>query len=76
MSHSLYVPQIGEIVRDTAKDLPGKVMGHVGPRYQLRALQGGKEWETHPEDIQGVSQMELLSLRPFEAAHRSCARPQ
>ncbi|MEU3147879.1 hypothetical protein [Streptomyces sp. NPDC006999] len=37
---------LGSVVWDTAKDLPGVVMGHHGgDRVQLRPMAGGKEWE-------------------------------
>ncbi|MFF4245190.1 hypothetical protein ACFYY2_12035 [Streptomyces sp. NPDC001822] len=70
-SHRLYVPRIGDIVKDSAKKAPaGTVMGHEGPYYQLRPLGGGKEWDARPEDIEPVPQIELLSLRAAEATRR------
>jgi hypothetical protein len=38
--------ELGSLVWDIAKDLPGVVMGHHGgDRVQLRAVNGGKEWD-------------------------------
>lgn len=31
-------------------------MGRVGPRYQLRPINGGREWETTPGDIEALDE--------------------
>ncbi|KJY42177.1 hypothetical protein VR41_08920 [Streptomyces sp. NRRL B-1568] len=49
-------PLIGKVVRDTARDRLGQVMGRVGPRYQLRPVKGGREWEAKPSDIEPLDE--------------------
>ncbi|WP_149181565.1 hypothetical protein [Streptomyces sp. TRM49041] len=51
----------GETARDSATGRVGRVMGHVGPRYQLRPLNGGKEWEAEPDDMRPAMQSDALS---------------
>lgn len=61
---SPYTPAPREPVRDAAaKGRVGIYMGNVGPRYQLRPLGGGVEWEAEPGSVEPLSQTELLSLR-------------
>ncbi|GHE98082.1 hypothetical protein GCM10018785_72960 [Streptomyces longispororuber] len=40
-----YEPHVGDVVTDTRTGREGRVMGHEGPRWQLRPLGGGCEWE-------------------------------
>lgn len=40
-----YEPHVGDVVTDTRTGREGRVMGHEGPRWQLRPLTGGREWE-------------------------------
>ncbi|MGM9381150.1 hypothetical protein [Streptomyces antibioticus] len=50
--------ELGEVVWDKGKSLPGVVMGHLGgDRVQLRAVNGGREWDAR-------------SLRPLTARER------
>lgn len=72
---TFYVPQVGDIVRDTAKQLPGEVKGNLGGYYQLRPITGGTEWDVLPQDIKELPQMEILSLKAAAANHRSILRP-
>ncbi|MDI3423719.1 hypothetical protein [Streptomyces luteolus] len=44
-------PAVGDTVWDAARDRVGQVMGHVGPRVQLRPLCGGVEWEAALNDL-------------------------
>ncbi len=46
---------IGKVVHDRAKARLGKVMDKVGPRYQLRPLDGGQEWEANGDDLEIVT---------------------
>ncbi|ATI18991.1 hypothetical protein KGG85_gp51 [Streptomyces phage Tefunt] len=49
---------LGDVVWDVDRDLPGVVMGHHGgDRAQLRAVSGGREWDAR-------------SLRPLTARER------
>lgn len=43
--------RVGAWVVDEASGELGRVMGHEGPRYQLRPPRGGKEWEAAPGRI-------------------------
>ncbi|WP_327325603.1 hypothetical protein OG735_26345 [Streptomyces sp. NBC_01210] len=54
-------PVIGETVRDTQRNRVGVVMDHVGPRYQLRAVKGGKEWEAEEANLSPAMQSDALS---------------
>lgn len=42
-------------------------MGHVGPRYQLRPLNGGREWEADPAEMAPARQSDALTERVAEA---------
>ncbi|QFG12463.1 hypothetical protein SEA_ALVY_54 [Streptomyces phage Alvy] len=52
---------LGDVVWDTGKDVPGVVMGHLGgDRVQLRAVSGGKEWDAR--SLRRLTARERLSL--------------
>ncbi|WP_405544220.1 hypothetical protein OG590_17360 [Streptomyces goshikiensis] len=53
--------EAGETVLDVSTGRVGRVMGHVGPRYQLRPLRGGREWEADPESLESAYQSDALS---------------
>lgn len=59
--------ELGEVVHDTRTGRVGRVMGHVGPRYQLRPLNGGREWEADPEEMSPARQSDALTDRVAEA---------
>lgn len=42
-----YTPQIDDLVYDEATRKAGRVMGHVGPHWQLRPPGGGREWDAN-----------------------------
>jgi hypothetical protein len=46
-------------------------MGHEGPRYQLRPLNGGKEWEVDPSALLPAQQSDALSPDVADANRRS-----
>ncbi len=46
---------IGRVVIDTTCKRVGRVMGKEGPKYQLRPLRGGREWEASQRDIEVLS---------------------
>ncbi|MBZ6475624.1 hypothetical protein [Streptomyces griseocarneus] len=52
------VPETGALVIDARLDKVGQVMGHEGPRLQLRPPRGGREWEAAPEDVRPVTHAE------------------
>ncbi|MFD4553042.1 hypothetical protein ACFWP5_01755 [Streptomyces sp. NPDC058469] len=64
-------PQVGDIVKDTATNRVGKVMGFMGPYVQLRPLGGGTEWDARPERLVPTSPAEALSAGVAEANSRS-----
>lgn len=53
----------GKAVKDTSTGRVGRVMGHEGPRYQLRPLNGGREWEAEPAALVLATPSEVLSAR-------------
>ncbi|MFG2140289.1 hypothetical protein [Streptomyces sp. NPDC048650] len=61
----------GETAKDTRTGRVGRVMGHVGPRYQLRPLNGGKEWEADPDHLSPAAQSDALSAAVGEANART-----
>ncbi|WP_191971862.1 hypothetical protein [Streptomyces luteolifulvus] len=56
-----YTPQIGDLVWDEGARTVGRVMDRVGTYWQLKPLDGGREW-----DARGP-------LRPATAAQRLAA---
>jgi len=64
-------PTIGKVVRDAARDLVGRVMGHEGPYIQLRPLAGGREWDAEPGHLRSLTPDELLSALLAEVNARS-----
>ncbi|WP_432248203.1 hypothetical protein ACRAR1_10785 [Streptomyces sanyensis] len=52
---------VGETALDVSTGLVGRVMGSVGPRYQLRPLNGGREWEADQESLEAACQSDALS---------------
>ncbi|MEU5427451.1 hypothetical protein AB0H73_17875 [Streptomyces olivoreticuli] len=65
-------PEIGTFVIDTRTDSVGQVMGHEGPRLQLRPPHGGREWEAEPDSTRPATDSELLSakVKAANAANR------
>ncbi|MFD7259604.1 hypothetical protein [Streptomyces sp. NPDC059874] len=53
--------EAGETALDASTGRVGRVVGHVGPRYQLRPLNGGREWEADPESLEPAHQSDALS---------------
>ncbi|MFI9200365.1 hypothetical protein [Streptomyces sp. NPDC053048] len=51
--------ELGAFVVDARRDKVGQVMGHEGPRLQLRPPRGGLEWEAAPEDVRPVTLVEM-----------------
>ncbi|MFF7143144.1 hypothetical protein [Streptomyces nodosus] len=68
-------PPPGTVVRDTARDRVGIVMGHEGPHLQLRPLSGGREWDAEPGQVRPLTPAELLHARLAEVNERSRFRP-
>ncbi|MET7715846.1 hypothetical protein [Streptomyces sp. NPDC005407] len=64
-------PEAGDVVRDAATKQVGRVMGHEGPCFQLRPLNGGKEWDARREHLTPALQSDALSTAVAEANDRS-----
>nr|WP_229353800.1 hypothetical protein [Streptomyces sp. UNOB3_S3] len=47
----------------THRDRIGQVMGHEGPRLQLRPPAGGCEWEAEPHTVRTAIDDERLSAK-------------
>lgn len=61
----------GEMARDGRTGRVGRVMGHVGPHYQLRPLNGGKEWEADAEHMRPATQSDAFSNAVAQANRHS-----
>lgn len=69
-------PQTGSFVIDIRWGKVGEVMGHEGPRLQLRPPLGGREWEAAPAVVRPASDAEVLSATAREGrSPRPAARP-
>ncbi|MFE7464898.1 hypothetical protein ACFU6R_12470 [Streptomyces sp. NPDC057499] len=44
-------PSFGDLVKDVDRNRVGVLMDRVGGRYQVRPMNGGKEWEVEPDSI-------------------------
>ncbi|MCQ8772548.1 hypothetical protein HCK01_03155 [Streptomyces sp. AA8] len=57
---------------DTRTERLGQVMGHEGPRLQLRPPAGGREWEVEPAGVRAATEVELMiaKVRQANAASR------
>jgi hypothetical protein len=51
----------GQVAKDAATGRVGRVMGREGPRYQLRPLNGGVEWEALPGNLSPAYQSDAMS---------------
>ncbi|MEV8475179.1 hypothetical protein [Streptomyces sp. NPDC051173] len=56
-------PEVGSFVVDTRRGAIGEVMGHEGPRLQLRPASGGREWEAEPDDVRPATEAEKLTAK-------------
>jgi hypothetical protein len=58
-----YLPEVGEVVRDTARDLVGVVTALDGMLVRLRPEGGGWGWRAMVADVEPASPAEELSTR-------------
>jgi hypothetical protein len=63
--------QPGEVAKDTRTGLVGVVMDRSGSHYQLRPLNGGREWDVSPQHMVKAIQSDALSSRVAEVNYRS-----
>ncbi|MFG2998782.1 hypothetical protein [Streptomyces sp. NPDC048340] len=79
MTDGRRLPAVGDIVRDTALDRFGVVLGHEGPHLRLFPVNGGRYWDADPAAVRTVSPEEFLlaHLRAVNARSRQrlCAAP-
>ncbi|QLE71404.1 hypothetical protein FGW37_07180 [Streptomyces rectiverticillatus] len=52
---------------DLRTDRLAQVMGHEGPRLQLRPPAGGREWEAEPGAVRLATDVELLIAKVRQA---------
>ncbi|REK90831.1 hypothetical protein DY245_08140 [Streptomyces inhibens] len=66
------MPDIGQIVHDTATDKVGEFRGAIGGRWMLRPAGGGVEWEAKPEAVEPAGTSE--HVRALAAEHNARCR--
>ncbi|MFF2776446.1 hypothetical protein ACFVU3_16195 [Streptomyces sp. NPDC058052] len=65
------VPEVGDLVRDTATGRVGFFVRSVSGRFLIRAVHGGSEWEADPGEIQLATPLRELRARAAEINARS-----
>ncbi|MDT9692236.1 hypothetical protein Q5762_28690 [Streptomyces sp. P9(2023)] len=65
------LPEVGDLVRDTATGLVGFYVDSVGGRCLIRPVNGGREWEADPGDVQLATPIRELRARAAEINARS-----
>ncbi|MEU8583379.1 hypothetical protein [Streptomyces abikoensis] len=61
---------VGRVVHAADTGRIGKVMDKVGPRYQLRRLDGGREWEAKGDSLEVVAPLRCEYLARLKAERR------
>ncbi|MEU6945485.1 hypothetical protein [Streptomyces sp. NPDC046332] len=65
------LPEVGDLVRDTATGRVGFYVDSVAGRFLIRPVNGGREWEAQPGDVQLATPMRELRARAAEINARS-----
>ncbi|MEU2507126.1 hypothetical protein ABZ621_20800 [Streptomyces sp. NPDC007863] len=67
------VPEVGDLVRDTATGRVGFFVRSDSGRFLIRAVHGGPEaeWEAEPRDVQLATPLRELRARAAELNARS-----
>ncbi|WP_137989522.1 hypothetical protein [Streptomyces vilmorinianum] len=67
------LPEVGDLVRDTATGRVGFYVDSVAGRFLIRPVNGGVggEWEAEPGDVQLATPMRELRARAAEINARS-----
>ncbi|MER7955257.1 hypothetical protein [Streptomyces sp. NPDC096030] len=65
------LPEVGDLVRDTATGRVGFYVDSVAGRLLIRPVRGGREWEAGPDDVQLATPMRELRARAAEINARS-----
>ncbi|MER7520746.1 hypothetical protein [Streptomyces sp. NPDC126499] len=65
------VPEVGDLVRDTATGRVGFYVDSVAGRFLIRPVRGGRAWEAEPADVQLATPLRELRARAAEINARS-----
>ncbi|MEF9882688.1 hypothetical protein [Streptomyces sp. P9-A4] len=65
------LPEVGDLVRDTATGRVGFYVGSVSGRVLIRAVHGGAAWAAEPADVQPATPLRELRARAAEINARS-----
>jgi len=65
------LPEVGDLVRDTATGRVGFYVESVSGRFLIRTVHGGVEWEAEPADVQLATPLRELRARAAEINARS-----
>ncbi|MGW0463886.1 hypothetical protein ACWDX6_01230 [Streptomyces sp. NPDC003027] len=65
------LPEVGDLVRDTATGRVGFYVDSVADRFLIRPVSGGRAWEAEPADVQLATPLRELRARAAEINARS-----
>ncbi|MFH8575409.1 hypothetical protein OHB11_26520 [Streptomyces zaomyceticus] len=65
------LPEVGDLVRDTATGRVGFYVESVSGLLRIRAVHGGAEWEAEPADVLAATPLRELRARAAEINARS-----
>ncbi|MER8233565.1 hypothetical protein ACIRQY_10610 [Streptomyces sp. NPDC101490] len=65
------LPEVGDLVRDTATGRVGFYVESVAGRFLIRAVHGGTQWEAEPSDVQPATPLRELRARAAEINART-----
>ncbi|CAM5570517.1 hypothetical protein AB0B30_02195 [Streptomyces narbonensis] len=65
------LPEVGDLVRDTATGRVGFYVESASGRLRIRAVHGGAEWDAEPADVQLATPLRELRARAAEINARS-----
>ncbi|MBT2440314.1 hypothetical protein J7E93_09365 [Streptomyces sp. ISL-36] len=65
------LPEVGDLVRDAATGRVGFYVDSVAGRCLIRAVDGGREWEAEPADVEAATPLRELRARAAEINARS-----
>ncbi|MFF8604889.1 hypothetical protein ACF06X_03050 [Streptomyces sp. NPDC015346] len=65
------LPEVGDLVRDTATGRVGFFVDSVAGRCLIRSVDGGHAWEAEPGNVQPATPLRELRARAAEINARS-----
>ncbi|MEU6930744.1 hypothetical protein [Streptomyces sp. NPDC046385] len=65
------VPEVGDLVRDTATGRVGFYVDSVSGQFLIRPVNGGCAWKAEPADVQLATPLRELRARAAEINARS-----